>query len=253
MSTGDTESSDEVCATCGIAAIDDIKLKDCDGGCDLMKYCSDDCQTNHREQHKEECKRRKAELRDKDLFTQNDSSYLGECPICCLPLSLHMSKSTLMSCCSKIICDGCNYANQKRENEQGLENRCPFCREPMAKSEEEDDRNMMERVKKNDPVAMTHMGKKHRNEREFGKALEYYTKAAELGDVDAHFCLGTMYYEGNGVEKDEEKAVYHFEQAAIGGHIVARGLLATHEEHNGRLERAAKHFIINATSDVICR
>ena len=63
---------DEVCACCGIAAVDDIKLKDCDGGCDLVKYCGDGCQENHREQHEEECNKRKAELHDKELFTQPD-------------------------------------------------------------------------------------------------------------------------------------------------------------------------------------
>ena len=73
------EGLDEVCACCGIAKVDDIKLNICDGGCDFVKYCSDDCQGNHREQHDEECKKRKAELHDKQLFTQPDSNYLGEC------------------------------------------------------------------------------------------------------------------------------------------------------------------------------
>jgi hypothetical protein len=130
----------EVCACCGVAAVDDIKLKMCDGGCDLVKYCRDDCQTNHREQHEDECKKRRAELRDdiqrratelrqtflrdelrdKQLFEPDSSSYRGECPICCLPLSLEPEKSSLMPCCCKIICNGCRHANKKREREQGL-------------------------------------------------------------------------------------------------------------------------------------
>jgi TPR repeat protein len=100
----------------------------------------------------------------------------------------------------------------------------------------------MERVKKNDPVSMRHMGKRYYNEEDYGKSLEYWTKAAELGDVEAQFCLGGMYYRG----KDMKKAIYHLEQAAIGGHTSARGLLATYEKNNGRPERAAKHLIINA-------
>ena len=68
---------DEVCACCGIAAVDDIKLAECNGGCDLVKYCSDECQGNHREQHDEECRIRKANLRDKQLFEQPDCSHLG--------------------------------------------------------------------------------------------------------------------------------------------------------------------------------
>ena len=238
--------ADEVCACCGIAEVDDIKLKDCDGGCDLVKYCSDNCEENHREQHEDDCKRR-AELHDKDLFPQLDSSYLGECPICCLPLSLHPSKSTLMTCCCKYICNGCHFTNTKRVIEGGLERRCVYCREPAPESKEEHHKRIMERIKKNDTVAMTAMGKTYLGEGDYGKSFEYFTKAAELGDVAAQGCLGLMYRNGNSVvEKDEEKAVYHFEQAAIGGNPTARAFLATHEMENGRFERAARHLIISA-------
>lgn len=46
------------------------------------------------------------------------------------------------------------------------------------------------------------------------EAFEYFTKAAELGDAAAHACLGLLYYGELSVEKDEKKAVYHFELAA---------------------------------------
>jgi tetratricopeptide (TPR) repeat protein len=234
------------CASCGIAAVDNVTLKLCDDGCDLVKYCSDNCQEIHREQHEAACKKRKAELHNKQLFTQPDSSHFGECPICCLPLSIDKRKSTLNTCCCKIICKGCDYANKKREHELGLELRCPFCRDPLVKSQETADKQAMERVKKNDPVAMTYLGSKHSSEGDYGKALKYLTKATELGYVAAHFHLGDMYYEGEGVEKDMKKAIHHFEEAAIGGHPSARGLLANHEIENGRFDRAAKHHIINA-------
>ena len=86
--------NDVVCANCGIAEVDEIKLVDCDG-CDLVKYCSDKCREEHREQHHEECKRRAGELHDKRLFTQPDRNHIGECPICFLPCQL--------SCCSNIL------------------------------------------------------------------------------------------------------------------------------------------------------
>jgi hypothetical protein len=142
------------CASCGQAEIDDIKLKKCNGGCDLVKYCRDVCQENHRKQHEEECKKRRAELRDRDLFRKSEGSYLGECPICCLPLPLDENKSTMMPCCSKNICRGCEYANQMRENEEGLEHKCAYCREPVPDSREKAEKYMMKRVKKNDPNAM---------------------------------------------------------------------------------------------------
>ena len=82
----DAKEADECCANCGIAPVDNIKLERCNGGCDLAKYCSDVCRKNHREQHEEECKKRRAKLHDKELFEQPDISHWGECPICFLPL-----------------------------------------------------------------------------------------------------------------------------------------------------------------------
>ena len=55
-----------------------------------------------------------------------------------------------------------------------------------------------------------------------------------------------MYWKGNGVGMDEEKAAYHFEKAAIGGDPGARHLIAFTEEENGNIERAVKHLIIAA-------
>ena len=77
MSGKEAEADICCCANCGIAEVDDIKLEECDG-CDLVKYCSDNCKDEHREQHEEECKKRTAELHDKELFTQPDGSHLGE-------------------------------------------------------------------------------------------------------------------------------------------------------------------------------
>jgi disulfide oxidoreductase YuzD len=246
MSTNNSElvGADEVCASCGTAAVDDVTLKKC--ACNLVKYCTVDCQKNHRSRHKKECKKRLTEMHDTKLFTQPDSSHLGECSICCLPLSTDAKKSTMMGCCCKIICNGCERANKMREREQGLEHRCAFCRNPSPKSDEEYDKHLMKRIKKNDPVAMSQMAKKHYKNGDYGKAFEYWTNAAELGDAEAHGGLGLMHEDGNGVEKDEKKAVYHWEEAAIKGHAQGRFCLAVHDMKSDRFERAAKHFIINA-------
>jgi tetratricopeptide (TPR) repeat protein len=247
MSQNDEKSSDMMCcASCGVAAVDDVKLKDCSGGCDLVKYCSDACQDNHSKQHEEACKKRLAEFRDRDLFTMPDGTHWGECPICCLPLPIDEEKSSLKSCCSKLICDGCCYASQMRELNEGLERRCVFCREPLPKSEEEADKNRIERVKKNCPAAMNYMGSKHYEERDYETAFEYWSKAAELGDANGHYNLSCLYDTGLGVEKDTEKEIYHLEQAAIEGHPNARHNLGCEEFDNGRYERARKHFIIAA-------
>jgi TPR repeat protein len=55
-----------------------------------------------------------------------------------------------------------------------------------------------------------------------------------------------MYHDGEGVERDEKKMLYHWEEAAIGGHPDARYNLACYERINGRIDRAVKHLMIAA-------
>ncbi len=237
----EARAAEDLCASCGIAALDNITLEECDG-CDLVKYCSDKCQEDHREQHDEECKKRVKELHDKKLFTQPDSCCHGECPICFLPMPLDVKKSTFYSCCSKKICDGCHHTH-RIINKQKF---CPFCREPTPDMEEFE-RRIMKRIEaNNDPAAMRELGAVRCEEGDYDTAFKYLTKAAELGFVEAHYDLGVAYARGQGVKEDEGKAVYHFERAAIVGEPDARYNLGCIEERNGRFDRAVKHFVISA-------
>src|SRR5210317_1924537 len=145
------------CACCGKAEVDEVKLKICTA-CRLVKYCGVECQKNHRPQHKKACKKRMAEIRDNRLFTQPDESHYGECPICCLSLPSDVKKWRINSCCCKRICHGCAHADEIRLEEQGLEPRCPYCREPVPYTDEEMDQNQMKRVKANDPIALCKLG-----------------------------------------------------------------------------------------------
>ncbi len=233
------------CASCGKAEIDDIKLRKCTA-CDLVKYCSLECQKNHRPQHQKACKKRAARIRYVKLFRQPDENHLGECPICCLPMPLDIDKCTMNSCCYKRICDGCEYANKKREIELGQHPKCPYCREELPTTEEEADQNMMKRVKASDPDALFYMGRNCIDEGDYEAAFKYWSKAAELGDAEARFSLSIMYQNGDGVEKDLKKEIYHLEEAAISGHATARHDLGFIEEESGRMARAKKHFIIAA-------
>ena len=217
-------------------------MKDCDG-CDLVKYCSDECQNNHELEHEEDCKQRASELRDELLFKQPECTNRGDCPICSLPLPFDNTKNYLTWCCSKLICNGCSHANQKRERELRLQHSCPFCRESVPKTDEESEKLRMRRIEANDPVAMCHKGIDLYSIGEDSNAFEYFTKAAELGDVEAHYRLSIFYDELQDVEKD----IHHLEEAAIGGHPLARHYLGGEEWNNGNVERAVKHWIIAAT------
>ncbi len=243
---GAISSVDEVCASCGVTGGGDVKLKLCTA-CKLVRYCSVDCQKNHRSKHKKACKKRASEkIRDDKLFTQPVESYLGECPICCLPLPLDENKRRISSCCCKMICLGCCCANKQREREQGLEHKCAYCREPLPDTEEEAEQNLMKRVKANDPFALVEMGRSCYDEGDYEGAFQYWTKAAELGNMGAHHNLSCLYDEGEGVEKDKKTAVYHLEEAAIGGHPDARYNLGIEEIKSGKSTRAVKHWIISA-------
>jgi hypothetical protein len=153
----------------------------------------------------------------------------------------------MLPCCSKIICNGCDYAIETHEKETGLDHTCPFCRHPVAETMEEIKRDIRKRVKKDDPVAIREMGSCLAAEGKHGDAFEYLTKATELGDVDAHYRLSLVYHNGKGVEKDEEKELHHLEKAAIAGDPEARHNLGCIEGNNGRRNRAVKHLIIAAS------
>ena len=95
------DEADVCCASCGIAEVDDIKLKECNGGCDLVKYCNDICSENHREQHDEECKKRKAELRDKlnsPTVVISESARSASCRCRLIKEHLHFTHAAVNRC-----------------------------------------------------------------------------------------------------------------------------------------------------------
>ncbi|KAK1737383.1 hypothetical protein QTG54_011669 [Skeletonema marinoi] len=161
--------------------------------------------------------KRAAELHDEIIFKQPESSHLGDCPICCLPHPIGGEHSAIVACCSKIICKGCDHANQLREAEGNLQRKCPFCRHRVPASQQESKMDHMKRVEVNDPFAIAQMGIMRFYEGNYEGAFKYYTKAAELGDVESHYLLSTMY----------------------------RGGLC--EAENGNYERATRHLIIAAS------
>ena len=63
--------------------------------------------------------------------------------------------------------------------------------------------------------------------KEYDKAFAYIKSVAETGDAYGQLCVGLMYCEGIGVQKDEEQAVYwHTESARQGNEDAAEWLAA---------------------------
>jgi TPR repeat protein len=116
----------------------------------------------------------------------------------------------------------------------------------MPDTDEEIEKNQMKRVEANDPAALRELGKRLRDTGEYNRAFQYFTQAAGLGDIEAHFELSVLYRKGQGVEEDMKKEAYHLEEASIGGHPDARNNLGCIEQKRGRIDRAFKHWIIAA-------
>ena len=261
------------CAECGSEVGEGvISLKACKS-CMVVKYCNANCQKNHWPKHKKECKLRAAELHDEALF--KDPPAKEECPICFLPMSVKLiccmslppatitsvpiydfveaneelankAMETYASCCGKSICGGCQYSFHKSGN---IEN-CPFCKADLrGKTDLDRVEELMKRVEVNDAGAMYVLGNSyyHRKlglQQDRARAIELWTRAAELGSSTAHFALGVYYDDGGDMKKEK----FHNEAAAMAGHEVERFNLGYIEYKSGNVERAVKHWTIAASA-----
>jgi TPR repeat protein len=74
------------------------------------------------------------------------------------------------------------------------------------------------------------------------KAVEYFASAAESGDGTAKYLLAECYYYGKGVVPDQKKAVSLLEEAAALQEPRAMDLLGTHYRQLRDYEKARKYF-----------
>jgi len=130
--------------------------------------------------------------------------------------------------------------------------KCPFCRTPHPTSEEVIER-LKKRVDLDDANAIFNIGVCYQDglfefPQDHTKALELFHRSAELGYTGSYTNIGYAYQHGQGVEVDKKKAVYHYEQAAIGGHEIARYNLGLVEKKAGHYERAMGHWVIAVRS-----
>jgi len=133
---------------------------------------------------------------------------------------------------------------------------CPFCRSPTpARSDPDSDEATLALVQKRadagDPAATEFLASAYDDgncglQQDVPRAIELWTEAARLGDLDAHYKLGDMFCYGDGVDQDDEKAIRHWQQAAIQGHPSSRFMLGCREYIHGNHGLAAQHYLISA-------
>ena len=241
-----------VCANCGKEGSDNMNT--CNK-CKQVKYCNAVCKKVHKKKHKKECenftlaaKLAAAEKHDKELFKQPPPK--EDCPICFLLLPTLAPGSRYMSCCGKRICSGCAHAPLYDNQGNIVDNKkCAFCRTPIPNSHDDTIKRLNLRVEAGDPIAIYNLGNYYRDGRNgfpqnHTKALELYHQAAELGDSQSYGSIGLAYAYGRGVEKNDMKAIYFLELAAMRGSEFARYNLGVSEENSGNMDRALKHFMI---------
>ncbi|EJK63573.1 hypothetical protein THAOC_15759 [Thalassiosira oceanica] len=152
-----------------------------------------------------------------------------DCPICQLPLPLDISESLFRECCMTRVCKGCALAARKR----GMRD-CPFCRAPPPKEE-----HVLAMVQAR--VDKVRIGEGHGEGRRVIRACR-----RARGERKAHFNLGVTYAIGDNVEKDTAKALRHFEEAGMSGHVMARHNVGGMEYEAGNYDFALQHWMIAA-------
>ena len=248
MSGAPAAAAHHLCASCGKAGGDGVKLRNCTA-CLIVKYCGVDCQRAHRKQHKKACKKRAAELKAERLYGQGHERPEGDfCPICTLPIPLPMEKhSAINVCCMKKVCKGCAVAARQR----GMGGNCAFCRTPTPKDVASSLAMVQKRIDAGDADAVEFLACSYYHgdfglKKDVQRSVELWTEAAELGSIDAHFELGRSYIHGDGVGQDQAKAVGHWEYAAMKGNVESRHSLGIAEYNAGNYPLAVKHFLISA-------
>ena len=236
-------SIDNICANCGKGEENCSKLQKC-GACLSVKYCSRECQATHRPQHKQDCKKRAAELCDEKLFKEVEPE---DCPLCMLPIPYESGTATFKSCCGKIICNGCIHAMVMSEGEGQS---CAFCRTPPVMSTDDEIERAKKLMYKDNGEAFNFLAGLHDQGIGFlqdsKKACEMWLKAGELGSAKGYYNLAYSYGQGRGVEMDQKKAKHYFELAAMCGDVSARFNLGCMEYEVGSYKRAYKHFLLAA-------
>lgn len=75
---------------------------------------------------------------------------------------------------------------------------------------------------KSDASTLLAMGDQYYNEKDYTKAIEYYTKAANQGNAVAQTYLGDCYHDGLGVNVDYAQAASWYQKAANQGYALAQ-------------------------------
>ena len=178
-----------------------------------------------------------------------------ECPICMLPLPLGSEISYCVTC-GTTVCVGCQVSSVKVHRRDGKDahtaivkaTTCPYCRSSTAIGGDKfrSDKTM-KLANAGHHEAMHRVGNHYfmgemclRQDKAEG--LKWYHRALEAGSGLAAFSLGCCYYQGDGVEKDIDKALEYLQKAAELGFIKAFHNIGILLVSKGEIEEAMLNY-----------
>lgn len=95
-----------------------------------------------------------------------------------------------------------------------------------------------------DPEGLFYLGKVYIKKEQWDIAAKYFKEAADQNYTPAMYCLSRMYFYGNGVELDKEKAMSLMEEASSIGHLIAR-------REYGKILLCGKKGVINIPKGIL--
>ena len=210
-------------------------------------------------------KKLEEELKGADLFAPLPP--MGDCVICCLPLSRIFGNSAYNACCQKWICTGCDREHGdsieklNEKSKRSIPHTCPFCRAPEPTTTKEYACQLESRALQNDGSAcvslgeMLSLGEYPGVPEDKFKALELYIRAAEIGSAEsrtqdvaeAYAHIADYYKRGILVPQNFEKAKLFDRMAAVKGSVWSRHGIGLFEYYDaGNHELGIRHWKIAA-------
>ena len=83
----------------------------------------------------------------------------------------------------------------------------------------------------NTPACYRNIGYIYRDKKQYAKALSYWQKGADLGNVYCHHGIASLYLNGQGVQPDAVKALEHYAKAQIKDNNTAYGMISVLEKY----------------------
>ena len=209
---------------------------------------------------------------DPDLWKPHPPN--EDCPVCLVPLPLEYYSCMIASCCGKEICTACiqehlrrnRILNRKEEDKEQelnsckelkkfvpLKDTCPFCRAECAESNEEEVEQINALASKGDVHAMFNLAMKYMYgdglSRDDRKALELVRRAVNLDYAEAYGMLGRAYSDGDWiVPRDTDRGKEYLELGTKKGSVAARTNLGVLAATTRNYTDAIHHWRLSAAA-----